>query len=189
MYNPNSILAKAYRWFYNIKYRNMPTNGCPYFWQSVIMTLCYPFVLIAAIPMFIMEYILEKYDEEVEAPLLGAAALGLIMYGILFLVYCQFAMFFYLDNIHHGIFVAGAFAWGIELIIFISFIIHNIQEYIKRAKRLKKEQAEHLGETIQSSNIVVTFVKAKYNKYCPQLTWNYEKEVTEDDFEPTEDYF
>ena len=46
-FNYDTINAKIYRWFWNIK--KMP-NLCPYFWKSILMWLIIPFVFLICLP-------------------------------------------------------------------------------------------------------------------------------------------
>jgi len=156
--NKNSLTAKTYRWFYNKKLHEMPTNLCPYFWKLVLMWITFIPSILLSLPYTVFTTI--DKDEKTE----HNPAVGLIIWLFLFILQCIFIAFGYLffeyekDSYLGSCAVGGFFA---IILLSILGIIELIRYLNKRTNKSERKQ----------SNIIIEFVKAKYNKYCPQITW------------------
>lgn len=157
--NKNSISAILYRFFYGVEKNEMPSNLCPYFWKLVLM-----FIFIIPYTIFTLPYkICTKFEKNKLGESIGISFIlngGLIM--------CFLVLIFIID-----IFIPLSSNWDkyVQLGIFcgmliLSFGIIILVNYINKKVTLKQPQ---------SINIVKEFISAKYNKYCPKITWNNEK--------------
>jgi hypothetical protein len=174
--NINSSTAKLYRWFYGTS--KMPESLCPYFWKLVLM---WAFILpysIVCIPAIVME----KLDPS-ETFKTGERA------GISFLVWvviaCAISMLFSIslfwyqypkDTLGMDLQVLGLMLW---LIGTAYGIWHGIQWLINEYKDSKIKYDED-GRRIwnpepKQDSIIVSFIKASYNKYCPRIDWDHKK--------------
>jgi hypothetical protein len=187
--NQNSIQAKIYRWFYGVK--TMPQSLCPYFWKLMFMWVTIlPFTLLS-LPSFIW-----KSDEHVGIKMIGS----LFMYvGLLFLfmmglgVASIFGLTLEDGSLLYKWRTTGIFLWVITIVICIYFAIKYVVEYIEDHRR--KYHKEYVYEEIggkriptgrkyyydkddytkiyieNKPNLIIEMIKAKYNKYCPKITW------------------
>jgi hypothetical protein len=64
----------------------------------------------------------------------------------------------------------GLLLWGMGLIIGVAFLILSIKEYLMTKKYRDNLQSE--SPKSKQNSVVVEFVKATYNKYCPQIKWD-----------------
>jgi len=155
----NSIQAKLYRYFWCTD--RMPQNLCPYFWKLIIM---YVFIIpyaILSIPMYIFQYLSdESYRDDI--PPIGMIFLGLAGYFAVSIVIAMVAMWFVLTKEgYNGIVMTGSLGW---LIV----IVYLGSQWAEHRKEIREEQIE---EGTYEQNVFVSFAKAKYNKYCPKITW------------------
>ena len=177
--NHNSISARLYRWFY-IK-DEMPQTLCPYFWKLAIMwILIIPYGLLS-LPVIIGKNEIEEW---------GTRALaGLFGWGILF---CVFLALFTVTYFFWGWFdpkttfgswqMTGILIWMMTITSTIVLGIIHLNQ--KRGEKEENRQREYIwnenGEFVKNpdyaayeerSSIIVEFIKAKYNKYCPKIDW------------------
>lgn len=159
----NSISARLYRWFYGTE--DMPDSLCPYFWKLFLMWVFIIPMAIISIPMIIVQlcqYKKIKSDVSI-GERLGMFIMLLFALFLLFTLVLPFFAFFYeIKNKDLLQFAGGGiFLWcviiGIAISRFISYLIN------------RRKQRRLYGTKHQS--IVKEFVKAKYNKYCPKITW------------------
>lgn len=173
--NINSLSARVYREVYNT--RHMPESLCPYFWKLV---LAYP-LFIVLIPLLIPYWIIERFDEsykEHKAPIGAKALIGVLIYGFVFMVFvvCVFISAFWITYYEGTIMFRFYFSGGfISLILGVVFGCLGIkilyeQHRRRQRKRLYNENGNNLPLE-EKPNLIVEFVKAKYNKYCPKITW------------------
>ena len=157
--NKNSNLSKIYRWFYN-QY-NMPSNLCLYFWKLVFM-----FVFILPSAILSLPYIVYKKFGRNSHDLL----FGLFGWVLLWLVFCVLtalsSLFIHYEE-HPLILSISVIGWVATAVFSLAglavFFVNLRDEYIeKRAWGYQEEKRP---------NIISEFIKAKRNKYCPQITW------------------
>jgi hypothetical protein len=170
--NINSLSARLYRWFYATS--QMPQSLCPYFWKLVLM---WAFILpysIISLPIILMD------RKDPERRTIGErAGMGFIVWFILFMLCCMLSWVGLIwktpekDTFFVFTITLGFIGWVIA--IFVGGI-----ELFKRSK--EKWENRHIkydehGYRIWTSpkpkqdSIIVAFVKAKYNKYCPKIDW------------------
>jgi hypothetical protein len=182
--NKNSISARLYRWFYFTD--EMPSNLCPYFWKLVVAytlilplgILCTPILLDRAQKFFETE---DWFQRIIGSALIWAALfLGFvaIFSPITLLIWGWFAE----KTIFNTWQFVGLVTWGVVLVIaLVSAIMYFIS--IRKKKKLKYSREFIWDEDgnwvpnpdyvphVEKPNLLVEFIKAKYNKYCPKIDW------------------
>ena len=156
----NSLSAKLYRWFYN--QNKMPNNLCPYFWKLVIMYILIIPYFIITLPSQIL-YKFEKNDIQIN---LGYS---LVLYFIIFLIVCIASVpILLLFDLNPNEFWKNIFGYGVlSWVVLIVFGIYHGFKYLLRYLKQNPNETQK-----ENSNILVEFVKAKYNKYCPKINWD-----------------
>ncbi len=170
--NSNSFSAKLYRWFYNVHI--MPTNLCPYFWKLVITYVFAIPVLLFSLPYEIIDRKF-KNDADTFPERIG---LGFVYWLGVFAILITFSPILLL----FGESLNGEFKWAFKAAFSVYFIIIFVLFYtliarlVKILKDKKKKVPSNLNiDSKRKPSILVEFVKAKYNKYCPQIKWENNK--------------
>jgi hypothetical protein len=161
--NSNSFHAKLYRWFYGTD--KLPESLCPYFWKLVIAYILFIPFGILTLPYEIFSRTGDVVeDDECISYRIGSS---LVLYFMLFLIVCllsSISLFWYFnpkDRIFTNIQVGGLIAW----IVIFGVVIYEFFKYLRNKWIYKSYFKE------KTDNIITSFVKAKYNKYCPKITW------------------
>ena len=175
--NRNSISARVYRNFYETS--NMPESLCPYFWKLVaawpLTILFFPLIL----PFLIGNIFAKFQDNKGRMPFPAQAFIGLIVYLALYLIFCvgvtisSLWLTYSKDSSWYGRYIVG---WIGIVSTLICLIIYGIMEWkkqlhIKKIERRYDAEGNYLPIEDEKPNIIVEFVKAKYNKYCPKIDW------------------
>lgn len=158
----NSITAKLYRWFYVTD--KMPTNLCPYFWKCVLMYLLILPYTIFSLPSILLDLIPSMKDFNNIKSTMDRPKSAIGLYFILYLVISViFTLIFIwsatpsdIDNYAH-LYLPGVIISATTLIGLVGFL------YTKNKK--------HRGERNKTDNITISFIKSRYNKYCPKINW------------------
>ena len=172
--NYNSVSAKIYRYFYTTE--TMPTNLCPYFWKSLIATILIIPYYIITIPTKVLGIGGEISDAKDH--IISSSAFWFFVFSIV-------SMIFGIVTIILGINYDGAtqpflafiqeFGIGgvlaLGLIIIVS-LLNGAREWYREYKWEKRNANRSRTPKEPKLNIFVEFVKAKYNNYCPQITWD-----------------
>lgn len=174
--NYNSFSSKLYRWIYYTDDMEMPTNLCPYFWKLVVAYIIALPVLVLTLPIELIRLFV-KDKEKMEAPLITRIFMSVIFaFALLFIaaVLAPISLFFGYtpiedSSIEHLI-SGGIFIWVVGIIFAIGYGI----KYLYDRHKNRRKNISTSDET-EKSNIVVEFVKAKYNKYCPKIEWTNKK--------------
>lgn len=180
--NHNSTSARLYRWFYMAK--DMPQTLCPYFWKLVVMwVFILPLSIITA-PLMVISSKPEDW--------FGRIVGGLLIWGLLF---GAFLMLFPLTYVIWGWFSekttfgtwqrTGIFLWVLSMIIATVWGILELNK--RRREKIRHTQREWIwdenGDHVlnpdyipyeKKPNIIIEFIKATYNKYCPKIDWKNE---------------
>ena len=153
--NENSITSKIYRWFYNKEYYEMPSNLCPYFWQLMFMWIVFIPSVILSLPYSILTKIQGKSEHH--------PGIGFLLWWGLYCIQCVFITLgiFFFKYKKDGYFYHSAVIGICIIIIGIVLGIKKLGEIFRNKKTYKNKQP----------NIIIEFVKAKYNKYCPKIDW------------------
>lgn len=162
--NKNSIHANLYQFTFNSE---LPGNLCPYFWKLVWATIIFIPNFIIQIPSRIQNLFEGEGRDAVDH-----RACGTIIYlGLLFLATYIYSTYQWgkamLDCYSYNSQFANT---GIALnsIIIAVFLICLIRRIIKG---MKKEH-EGVEKKEKQPSVVIEFIKAKYNKYCPKIDWD-----------------
>jgi hypothetical protein len=176
--NRNSISARVYRNFYETS--RMPESLCPYFWKLVaawpVTILFFPLIL----PFLIGNKITKSQDNNSRMPFPAQAFIGLIVYLALYLIFCvgvtisSIWITHYQGTHWYDWYLTGFIAIFVALVGSIVFLISKLKER-RRQKRMESRYDEN-GNYIHSyeeekPNVLIEFIKAKYNKYCPKIDW------------------
>lgn len=171
--NRNNFSAKLYRWFYNVVKEKMPSNLCPYFWKLLTAYVFSIPLIIITLPFEIFFGKFGKYNESIGERLWVSFVIWVICFfassaltsvSVLF-GYWPEENTFIIHIIHVGLLVWGL-AVCVGLLIPITYIIKKIRE------PKPKTTVDDILPKEKKPNIVVEFVKAKYNRYCPKIDWN-----------------
>lgn len=169
--NYNSLSAKVYRNFYEKS--RMPESLCPYFWKLVV---AWPLTILFS-PLLIPFWIVDKLNggDNESVPFPAQALIGILMYGAVFCVFClgvtisSIWITYYQGTHWYGCFVAGFVVIFVALVGSAVFLISKLKD--RRRERLYDEEGNYLPSEEPKPNILVEFIKAKYNKYCPKIDW------------------
>jgi hypothetical protein len=170
----NSISAKVYRNFYETS--NMPESLCPYFWKLVA---AWP-ITILFIPLLIPFWIVDKINgDSGRMPFPAQVLISLLIYGALFCVFCicvtisSIWITHYQGTNWYGWYVSGILVIVCLLVVGIILLFKELKERrkLKRMESRYDENGNYLPTEEPKPNIIVEFIKAKYNKYCPKIDW------------------
>lgn len=160
--NPKSWYVWLYRSSYNLGTRELPNNLCPFFWKLVAS--------IIMLPLSWIGHLFNIGDINCNAIDSGSGVSAFIVISGL-VIAAQ-------DNIKHFTFnlVFKYYALGILALVLIAialgivagvmWVIGAIYEYIR-----DKWQNRPYTYKEKQPSIITTFIKAKYNKYCPKIEW------------------
>jgi hypothetical protein len=141
----------------------MPKSLCPYFWQLLIM-----YVFIIPYVLFALPYhLLTKWENESFASgIFGSIVVYLGLFGVF--IMGSFVTFLLIGLPEKGfwsnVFASGFVLWFVTIAISIYHLIKFLWSKIK-------DKSETTTFTEKKPSIIVEFVKAKYNRYCPKITW------------------
>ena len=182
--NHNSFSAKVYRWFF--MKTEMPSNLCPYFWKLVLaFTLSVPVLIVTAV--YELFFIKNQSKKPADSPS-ERFVLGLLCWPVLFLTVAVLSpiLLFWItpenNSILWNLISAGIVTWAIAIIFGIIAGVKHLKEKrddVKWNNRNSDNVYDENGNWIpledriieKKPNLIVEFIKAKYNKYCPKIDW------------------
>lgn len=145
-----------FKWFFNME--ELPDNLCPYFWGIVVLYICLiPYTLLA-LPYFIGNKWLGDDDNP---PTIVKAAIGFLLYLAMFILICMILIFFVDYSL---VYIFGYLGWIITIML-------GIRQTIIYVKNRKVDKWIDEGCPEDKSSLISKFIKAKYNRYCPKITW------------------
>lgn len=174
-----SLNVKLWCWFYGVRNSSLPNNLCPFFWKLVVAWMlvipyagfCVPMILIDEV--FVKSY--RNGDNSFGERIRGSIA----VYIILFLLVCMgiavatlFTTFY--DNTFLGeIWKLGLGLWAVIIIVSIILGITVLNKYLKEKRKRWDENGNRIWiePKEKRQSLLVQFVKAKYEKNCPRITW------------------
>ena len=172
----NSISSKLYRWFYVTK--ELPNNLCPYFWKLVLAWLVLIPYSLFCLPVILHELFDKnyRYTDNSTGKRIGIST---VIYGMIFLILCMilfFGLFFIKpekDSLYGFMVTIGGLLWVISIVIGIIEGTKALNEWNQRRKIKYDEDGYRIWDEPKEEKtyLVVEFVKAKYNKYCPKIDW------------------
>lgn len=175
----NSLNAKLYCWFYSQTSENLPTNLCPYFWKLVLAWVLFiPYSIISLPGIFIYDIFHKDYTTT-----LKRFAISLLIYTVLFILLCMgSAIGAIFITLHRGTFfgeiwLAGIMIWFVIIVCSIFFGIEKLIEHIQYSRRFYDEDGYRVYPQPKDKKvrIIIEFIKAKYNSYCPKIDWTDKK--------------
>ena len=176
----NSVNAKLYRWFYATQ--SMPQSLCPYFWKLLIAwTFCVPYAIITA-PIRNKLFNSSEWDNG--AQMIGLSLMLWSVIGVIIsMVYSITSLWgYYPEKSFLGtIQRIGVVTFFTLCVIGLLVVIILLFKYFIEKKRDKRRRMiwstseedyilnpDYRGDT---PNLLLEFIKAKYNKYCPKIDW------------------
>jgi hypothetical protein len=172
--NINSNSAQLYRWFYGTS--RMPESLCPYFWKLVLMwTFILPYSILS-LPVIIME----RLDRSQTHSTGERAGLGFIVWFVILILIGMVSWFGLLfvepvkNTIYYHLTVIGFFGWVLSLGIGITTLYNYLVKKYKESKIKYDEDGRRIwNPEPKQDSIIVSFIKASYNKYCPRIDWRH----------------
>jgi len=167
-----SISAKLYRWFYATN--SMPQSLCPYFWKLILMWFFILPYTILSLPIILIDLRMEEERSTWER-----AGMGFIFWFILAMIICMLSWFglFFAKPEKNGIWsfmlVSGFIGWGASIVLGIVALFKWAREKWENRHVKYDANGRRIWERVKEKepSIIVEFVKAKYNKYCPKIDW------------------
>ena len=179
--NKNSLNAKLYCWFYGVRSYELPSNLCPYFWKLVLAwILVLPYGLFCT-PFILTHELSDKTYKNGESQFGERIGISVIMYIILFALFALGVTVGALFTTYAkgGFFIqmlpVGIILWNLLVGIGIYHGVKALVQKLREPKKLYDENGYRIYPE-KKPNLTVEFVKAKYNKYCPKITWTTEKD-------------
>lgn len=172
--NINSYTAKIYRWFYATN--SMPQSLCPYFWKLVMMWVFILPYTILSLPQILMDAKDGFADERTTGERAGVGFILWFLLGLLLCMLSWFGLFFAApvkDTLWFHALGAGFMGWAATIIIGTIQLFKWSKEKWENRHVKYDENGYRIWTKPQPKqpSIIVEFVKAKYNKYCPKIDW------------------
>lgn len=168
--NENSLNANLYRWFYG-KF-NLPTNLCPFFWKVVAAwILLIPFSLFS-LPTIVMDIFSNNFTLGKGKPD-DRLFISITIWIVLYLLTCMglgIALFFTELGDFGNMGRAGIVIWILVLIIGATYFFVSAYDKYQDSKKKYDQWGYRIYEE-KTDNILIGFIKAKYNEWCPVITW------------------
>lgn len=173
--NINSVSARLYRWFYATA--KMPQSLCPYFWKLVLMWVFILPYTILSLPVILMD--LKDPDSRTTGERPGIGAIIWFILGMTICMLSWLGLFFVLptkDSIYMHMLTAGGIGWLFTIVIGGIALFKWAKEKWENRNVKYDENGYRIWTRPEpkQDSILVSFVKAKYNKYCPKIDWNHE---------------
>jgi len=165
----NSITARLYRWFYATN--EMPNSLCPYFWKLFIM-----WILI--VPFYIFTLPTRLFEGSRDASPVKLFLMSLFIFGFLYVVFSMISFLIIviifdktpINGFMYCSSIIGFFGW----LFLIAFGLFELWDFIedKTTSAIYNRKHNHVGtKEANKPSIIVEFIKASYNKYCPKIDW------------------
>jgi hypothetical protein len=181
--NQNSISARIYRWFYMTD--EMPQNLCPYFWKLVIAYILLIPCGILYLPITILRTDVTETGERLALGFFSwIAILGALL--MIFPITYFFYGFFPNGTTYNSWQLIGIALWVGAFALGISYGIAHLSSERRRKREIRNLEYmwDEYGVYVKNPNykpyeknpnIIIEFIKAKYNRYCPKIEWNTEE--------------
>ncbi len=167
----DSFSVFIYKFVYNTQ--TLPNNLCPYFWKWLLMwVLVIPYTLILG-PLLIIEAITKtEVDEHPFLRIMVSAMVYLGLFVVFTYGYMNYQLFKAIFHCYSYDRSAATTAGIADLIITgfigIGLLIKNWYNIIDF---FKGTHIVHATNKPKKEYIIIEFIKAKYNKYCPPIDW------------------
>lgn len=165
--NNQSIIAKLYRWYYNLREDKMPTNLCPYFWALVWMWIwIIPFSLLCLPGIIWTKFERESNKERFTSSFVAYCLLGFSS----LMIYSIYCLFFNMPDSKSTSFQMMLIGFVLWIAIIIFTVVIFLDNYFENKKM------DDIFITKKPS-VIKEFIKAKYNSYCPRISWQDSKQT------------
>jgi len=160
--NLNSWYVKLWNFTYSTTH--LPNNLCPFFWKLVAAILLFIPNLVLRIPVYVTNlFYKHKIDRIRQGD--GRTGMGVGLYLILAVIILVIISFW-----HLGLYLFTLQSYDIGLVGFSLFCI-AVGIILFTMHWLKNRNSKRKIHSFFTNNILITFTKAKYNKYCPSINW------------------
>lgn len=169
----NSFSAKLYRYFYHTE--DMPTNLCPYFWKLLVA-----YVLI--VPYFLLtlptkQFNIGNYSRgNIHSEIIAVSFIIWIVFTALLSTVFTLITFtlgyFYMEKELTILGVIQSVGVGVIIVATVGALFLLVERVSDRIREYRYTKKYNKRREEPKANMFVEFVKAKYNNYCPQITWN-----------------
>lgn len=167
-----SISAKLYRWFYATN--SMPQSLCPYFWKLIIMWFFILPYTILSLPIILIDLRMEEERSTWER-----AGVGFTFWFMLVILICTLSLFglFFAepvkDSLWYFMLAPGFMGLVASIVIGLIALFKWAREKWENRHIKYDTNGRRIWERVKEKepSIIVEFVKAKYNKYCPKIDW------------------
>ena len=175
--NINSVSARLYRWVYATN--RMPDSLCPYFWKLALMWIVLVPYTLLSLPYIAISKLEDNRSFKSGDSFGEKPGVGFLMWVMLYLIGVMlfsisiFWVEFPKESFGQNMQILGTLLWIIAIGVGgYHFCKWAIQKY-KDSKIKYDENGYRIWEPVKqkSDSVVVTFVKATYNKYCPKIEW------------------
>ena len=149
----NSWYVWLWKYTYNEK---LPSNLCPFFWKLILAIILFIPNFILRLPLVIGSIFYKRIEKE-------SSALGIIIWIIL--VFCMFITYSLFHFIMY-LFDAYSYDSGAALcggVILVSLGVVVICNYLCN-------KSYYLENNLKN-NIIISYTKSIYGKYCPKINW------------------
>lgn len=172
----NSFNSKLYRWFYCTN--ELPISLCPYFWKLLMAWVLLIPVVVITLPVTLGEIRSLKQSNYEKYNLSMRFGMSFLIYLIIFLVFVlltPLSLFFTTveyNSVLGSFVVGGVMGWVLIICCSIGWVYGKVRDHIRNKKR--NAQWDNDGKRIirgKRPNIIIEFIKAKYNRYCPKIEW------------------
>lgn len=173
--NHKGITARLYRWFYVED--KMPENLCPYFWKCVSMYILLLPYTIFCLPSIILDAIFKKQEwfnvnnngdrRSMSVIFYIGCLLLLLMIGSLSI----FTKPFEYVEANWGLYFVGLLGWFVLFVVGFVYAGKKIQQAYKNKIKDKTTEEIESDVKLKTSSMIVSFYKAKKEKYCPKIEW------------------
>jgi hypothetical protein len=137
---------------------------------------------VMVLPLFFFP---KKSEVRKDGGIIGSSIIGVGIYACVFLVLSMLITIttVWFVNLSDSwgevplIYRVGIMCWFFGFIVGVAVLIKNgvdaLGRYMKKVKRKRYEDWRNNGmkDKINTDNLLVSFIKATYHKYCPKITW------------------
>lgn len=172
-----SFNSKLYRWFYCTN--ELPVSFCEYFKKLAIAWLLFLPVGLIGLPSILIHDFQSlrngRYDSTEFGQRIGVGLITYILFYCVFTLFLPFTLFFTSYGKDSAMLMSCVLGFAIWFIIIVSLIIQGIKAIKKyRYNKKREKQYDDEGKRIiveKKPNIIVEFIKATKEKYCPKIEW------------------
>jgi hypothetical protein len=172
--NINSVTARLYRWFYATA--KMPQSLCPYFWKLGLMWVFIIPYSVISLPTILMD--LRMPDDRGTFERIGVGGITWVMLGMLACMLSWIGLFF-AEPAKDGFWIhaiaIGLIGWGAATVFGVAGLFKWSKEKWENRHVKYDKNGYRIWEPVKEKepSLVVEFIKATYNKYCPKIDWTY----------------